>query len=51
MDKSGMLANLQDQTGIQPDVGAKMLVQLIDGATRETHGGEFTNIDGSKIPW
>jgi hypothetical protein len=46
-----MLANLQDQIAVLPDVGAKMLVELINGATRETHGGEFINVDGSKIPW
>ncbi|KJA17397.1 hypothetical protein HYPSUDRAFT_46477 [Hypholoma sublateritium FD-334 SS-4] len=34
-----------------PDEAAKLLVDLIDKATRETSGGEFIDIDGTKLPW
>ncbi|KDR82151.1 hypothetical protein GALMADRAFT_276726 [Galerina marginata CBS 339.88] len=51
MDKTGTLGTLQDAIAITPDAAAKMLVSIIEGATRGTHGGEFINIDGQKISW
>jgi hypothetical protein len=51
MDSSGTLASIQDSIAIQTDVAAKMLMGIIDGSKRETHGGEFINIDGEKISW
>ncbi|KIK51419.1 hypothetical protein GYMLUDRAFT_89045 [Collybiopsis luxurians FD-317 M1] len=51
MDESGLLASLQDQAFISPEECATALVRLIEGATREKDGGEFMNIDGTKISW
>ena len=34
-----------------PEDTARMLVDIIDAAKRETHGGEFMNYDGGKMPW
>ncbi|KXN82372.1 hypothetical protein AN958_02629 [Leucoagaricus sp. SymC.cos] len=51
MDKTGALAQVQDTMAIEPDVAAKMLIDIVEGATRDAQGGEFINIDGQKIPW
>jgi len=51
MDKTGTLAQVQDAMQIEADVAATLLVDLITNSTREKDGGEFINIDGSKIPW
>ncbi|KXN89072.1 Norsolorinic acid ketoreductase [Leucoagaricus sp. SymC.cos] len=51
MDKIGTLAHYQDTLGVTPEVGAKMLLDITESATRETHGGEFINLDGLKVPW
>jgi hypothetical protein len=45
------MAGLQDSLAIQADVAAKMLMGIINESTRETHSGEFFNIDGEKISW
>ncbi|KAF8873594.1 hypothetical protein CPB84DRAFT_1798234 [Gymnopilus junonius] len=50
-DKSGTLAPVQDAMAVTPEVAATSLVSVIDSATRDTHGGEFINVDGEKIPW
>ncbi|KXN87625.1 Norsolorinic acid ketoreductase, partial [Leucoagaricus sp. SymC.cos] len=51
MDKTGTLAPIQDAMAMEPDVAAKMLVDIVEGATRDAQGGEFINIDGQKVPW
>ncbi|KAF9035402.1 hypothetical protein BDZ89DRAFT_1036270 [Hymenopellis radicata] len=33
------------------ETAAKMLVDIVDNATREKEGGESVNIDGSEVPW
>ncbi len=44
-------AVLENVTLQTPDEAAKALVDLIDGATRKEEGGEFVDVDGSRIPW
>lgn len=34
-----------------PEDTSMMLMNIIDAAKRETHGGEFVNFDGSQLPW
>ncbi|PPQ65119.1 hypothetical protein CVT24_003010 [Panaeolus cyanescens] len=51
MDKTGSLAPVQDAMAVSPEVAGTLLVGIVESATRETHGGEFINLDGSKIPW
>ncbi|KJA15416.1 hypothetical protein HYPSUDRAFT_207904 [Hypholoma sublateritium FD-334 SS-4] len=51
-DESGIFKRLLGQSPHNPpEEAAKLLVDLIDKATRETSGGEFINIDGSKLSW
>ncbi|KAF8869880.1 hypothetical protein CPB84DRAFT_1803296 [Gymnopilus junonius] len=50
-DKSGTLVPVQDAMAITPEVATTSLVSVIDSATRDTHGREFINVDGEKIPW
>lgn len=57
----GSLQRLRDTTGttaaafeamaMSPDEGGRMLVDIITASKRETHGGEFIDLDGSKLPW
>ncbi|KAE9388011.1 NAD(P)-binding protein [Gymnopus androsaceus JB14] len=49
MDKTGVLENVQDS--ISPEKCATLLVKIVDECTREKDGGEFVDIDGSKISW
>ncbi|KJA17378.1 hypothetical protein HYPSUDRAFT_146577 [Hypholoma sublateritium FD-334 SS-4] len=44
-------AVLENFTVQTPDEAAKALVDLIDAATRKKEGGEFVDVDGSRIPW
>lgn len=50
-DKTGALGKFQDAMAIELGEASKMLVGVIESSSRETHGGEFIDIDGSKIPW
>lgn len=51
-DESGTFKVLLEQFPAQTaEEAAKLLVDLIDKATRETNGGEFINVDGTKVPW
>lgn len=51
-DEVGVLKRLLEQFPPQtPQEAAKLLIDLIDKATRETSGGEFINVDGTKLPW
>jgi NAD(P)-dependent dehydrogenase (short-subunit alcohol dehydrogenase family) len=50
-DHTGVIGNLQDEMGVPVEVGGRMLVDIITAATRVTHGGQFVNIDGSRLPW
>ncbi|KAF9024456.1 NAD(P)-binding protein [Hymenopellis radicata] len=51
LDKTGSLAQIQDAMSIPGETAARMLVGIVEDATREKDGGEFVNIDGTKIPW
>ncbi|KAF8970815.1 NAD(P)-binding protein [Flammula alnicola] len=50
LDKSGTLASVKHGR-VTPAVAGTALVNIIDGSTREKDGGEFINVDGTKIPW
>ncbi|KAK0444527.1 NAD(P)-binding protein [Desarmillaria tabescens] len=51
MDKTGSLAPIQDMIAMEPGDAALRLIDIVDGSTREKDGGEFINVDGSRIPW
>ncbi|KAF9448121.1 NAD(P)-binding protein [Macrolepiota fuliginosa MF-IS2] len=51
MDKTGSLSTVQDAMATTPEAASIMLIGTIESATRDTHGGEFMNYDGGKIPW
>ncbi|KAF8901108.1 NAD(P)-binding protein [Mucidula mucida] len=38
-------------TGRSMETAANMLMDVVESATREKEGGEFINVDGSRIPW
>ena len=51
-DTTGVLAALLEKVPVQtPEDAAKALVNLIDGSTRDKDGGEFINVDGTRLPW
>lgn len=50
-DDTGVMASLFSQVAIKPEQGGRMLVDVIIASKRETHGGEFINLDGSKLIW
>ena len=51
-DESGLFKRMLERSpGNSIEVASKLLVELIDKATRETNGGEFFNIDGTKLVW
>lgn len=50
-NRSGILQEIvksEVPTGVQVAV---LLLKIIDESTREKDGGEFLNIDGTKLPW
>ncbi|KAK0203963.1 hypothetical protein DFS33DRAFT_1275081 [Desarmillaria ectypa] len=51
MNKTGSLAPIQDMIAMEPEDAALRVTNIVDGSTREKDGGEFINVDGSKIPW
>ncbi|KAJ3501769.1 hypothetical protein NLJ89_g9193 [Agrocybe chaxingu] len=51
LDTSGQLGVLQDQLFVSVEEASVLLVNIVDNATREKEGGEFVNVDGSRIPW
>lgn len=51
LDKTGLLAPILDSAAITPVAAASLLVNIIDNSTREKEGGEFVNIDGTRITW
>ncbi|KAF5328069.1 hypothetical protein D9619_013608 [Psilocybe cf. subviscida] len=51
LDRTGFFDNIIKSYSMDMSVGAPMLVNIIESSTRATHGGEFMNIDGSKIAW
>ena len=51
MDKTGTLAKLQDEIQVEPVEAAARLIEVTEGSTREKEGGEFMNVDGSKVAW
>lgn len=50
-DKTGTVAAALDSVALRPEVAATLLIGVIESATRDTHGGEFMNIRGLKVPW
>jgi hypothetical protein len=50
-DPTGELAKMTEDIGMSVEVACGMLADVIDKSTRETHGGEFLFVDGSKLPW
>ncbi|KJA17396.1 hypothetical protein HYPSUDRAFT_192318 [Hypholoma sublateritium FD-334 SS-4] len=51
-DKAGIFHRFLEQAPPRaPDEAATLLVDLIDKATRETSGGAFIDVDGSRLPW
>lgn len=46
-----MMNDTFEKIVIKPEVGGRMLVDIIMESKRETHGGEFVDIDGSKLSW
>jgi len=51
MDASGTLAPIQDAMQISPAKAAADIITFMNSSTREKHGGEFLNADGTTIPW
>ena len=51
-DTTGVFAALLEKVTLQtPEEAAKALLKLIDESTRNKDGGEFINVDGTKIQW
>ncbi|KAF5325368.1 hypothetical protein D9619_009650 [Psilocybe cf. subviscida] len=50
-DTTGIMAKAFEGIVVTPEQGGRMLVDIILASKRETHGGEFVDIDGSKLPW
>jgi len=50
-DTTGVMAKLQDELGVSMEEGGRLLVNIIEESTRATHGGQFVNIDGTRLPW
>jgi hypothetical protein len=46
-----ILTVIKDAIGMPVDEAAPKLVEIIDNSTRGKEGGEFVNIDGSRISW
>ncbi|CAA7265271.1 unnamed protein product [Cyclocybe aegerita] len=51
MDKTGIMANLQDEMMMSVEEASVALVNLVDNSTREKQGGEFLKVDGETVPW
>ena len=51
-DESGLFKRMLEQfPANSTEKASELLIDIIDKATRETSGGEFIDVDGSKIPW
>ncbi len=52
-DTTGLLNKVVETLPTLPTVEAAyaLLVKLIDESTREKEGGQFVNIDGTRLPW
>ncbi|KAF5325372.1 hypothetical protein D9619_009654 [Psilocybe cf. subviscida] len=50
-DNTGIMTKLFSEVAIKPNQGGRMLVDVIISSKRETHGGEFINLNGLKLPW
>ncbi|KAF9460056.1 NAD(P)-binding protein [Collybia nuda] len=51
MDVTGLAGSYQDSAAIPTEEAARMLVGIVERATRAKDGGEFINIDGQKMAW
>ena len=51
-DESGLFKRMLEQfPANSTEDASNLLIDIINKATRETSGGEFIDVDGSKIPW
>jgi len=50
-DKTGLFEKIVDGNMIEVHAAAAVLVKLINDSTRETHGGEYVDRDGSRLEW
>ena len=51
-DTTGIFAALLEKMSLlTPEAAARALLSLIDGSTRDKDGGEFINVDGTRLPW
>ncbi|KAF9035377.1 NAD(P)-binding protein [Hymenopellis radicata] len=51
LDKTGSIAQMLDAIGRSAETAATMLMDVVEKATREKDGGEFVDVDGSRITW
>ncbi|KAF9035352.1 NAD(P)-binding protein [Hymenopellis radicata] len=51
LDKTGSIAHSMDTLGRSAETAATMLMDVVDNATREKDGGEFVDVDGSRLMW
>lgn len=51
-DITRCIADYVDQEGSRsPEAAACAIIDIIAAATRETEGGQYVNVDGSRLPW
>ena len=51
LDESGTYEKLATPIARTVEQASTLLLSIIDKSTREKDGGEFLNVDGSKLPW
>ncbi|KAF8176956.1 hypothetical protein BJ912DRAFT_1024288 [Pholiota molesta] len=51
-DTTHYMAEYVDREGSRsPGAAASALIDIVVGATRESEGGQFVDVDGSRLPW
>jgi hypothetical protein len=50
-DTTGTTGQLLDSLVTSVEQSTKNIINIIDNATRETTGGQFMSVDGSRLPW
>lgn len=50
-DPTGALEKLAKLVQMPAAEAAQKVVTVIENANRSSHGGEFLNFDGTKLPW
>lgn len=51
IDTDGVFAKAFEGRSRTVEDASKAIVKIVDGSTREKEGGEFLNVDGTKLPW